>query len=196
MSDAPAKIANGPEVEFLEKHFGDAYRKEVDQEENVWRSLPFFAATLALQLAGLAQIRDWVNASNGWLFFLAQALLAGAAIATLAALVFLAQPIWPADFRYVTSEPDLQDYVETVRATARHEGQSAEQAALRALAAARTVLVQQYAVSASGNRRINQRRANRRTRAGLATLGSVLAVLVLVALVVISNVYGHGHDGN
>jgi hypothetical protein len=34
---------------YIEKAFADAYRKEIDQEENVWRSLPFFAATLAVQ---------------------------------------------------------------------------------------------------------------------------------------------------
>jgi hypothetical protein len=41
-------MASDTLLDHLEKIFGDAYRKEVDQEENVWRSLPFFAATLAL----------------------------------------------------------------------------------------------------------------------------------------------------
>ncbi len=36
----------------------DAYRREIDAEENLWRTLPFFAATLALQLAALFQIID------------------------------------------------------------------------------------------------------------------------------------------
>lgn len=180
-----------PELEYLERLFGDAYRKEIDQEENVWRSLPFFAATLALQLAGLAQIRDWVGNAQGWLFWVALALLLSAALATLAALVFLAQSIWPVRFRYVTSEPTLQDYVEEVRATAIAGGSSQDDATLTVLAAARTVMVQQYAVSASNNRLLNQRRANRRTRAGLATLLSVFAVLVLVAFVVVSKLHGY-----
>ncbi len=51
-----ASMTTDPEIDYLEKLFGEAHRKEIDQEENVWRSLPFFAATLALQLAGLAQI--------------------------------------------------------------------------------------------------------------------------------------------
>lgn len=182
-----------PELEYLEKLFGDAYRREIDQEENVWRSLPFFAATLALQLAGLAQIRDWVGDAQGWLFWVALVLLLAAAMATLAALVFLAQSIWPARFRYVTSEPELQDYVEKVRATAVAGGSDQDDATLTAVAAARTVMVQQYAVSASNNRLLNQRRANRRTRAGLATLASVFAVLVLVAFVVVSKLHGHDH---
>ena len=180
-----------PEIDYLETLFGEAYRKEIDQEENVWRSLPFFAATLALQLAGLAQIRDWVGDAEGWLSWLSLSLLAAAALATFAALVFLAQSIWPARFRYVTSELDLQGYLETVRTTAFTGAVSAEEATLTAVTAARTVMVQQYAIGASSNRLINQRRANRRTRAGLATLASVLAVLVLVGLVVVSNLHGH-----
>ncbi len=184
-------MAIDPELEYLEKLFGEAYRKEIDQEENVWRSLPFFAATLALQLAGLAQIRDWVGDAQGRLFWVTLALLLWAALATLAALVFLAQSIWPARFRYVASEPELQDYVEKVRATAMANGGSHDDATLTAVAAARTVMVQQYAVSASNNRLLNQRRANRRTRAGLATLLSVFAVLVLVAFVVVSKLHGH-----
>ena len=180
-----------PEIDYLETLFGEAYRKEIDQEENVWRSLPFFAATLALQLAGLAQIRDWVGGAEGWLFWLSLSLLAAAALATFAALVFLAQSIWPARFRYVTSELELQSYLEAVRTTASTGSLSVEEATLTAVTAARTVMVQQYAIGASSNRLINQRRANRRTRAGLATLASVLAVLVLVGLVVISKLHGH-----
>ncbi len=191
-----ARMAIDPELEYLEKLFGDAYRKEIDQEENVWRSLPFFAATLALQLAGLAQIRDWVGDAQGWLFWVALTFLLLAALATLAALVFLAQSIWPARFRYATSEPELQDYVERVRATAIASGSSQDEATLTAVAAARTVMVQQYAVSASNNRLLNQGRANRRTRAGLATLASVFAVLVLVAFVVVSRLHGHEQPSN
>ena len=121
---------------------------------------------LALQLAGLAQIRDWVGGAAGWPFWLSLALLAAAALATLAALVFLAQSIWPARFRYVTSELELQTYLETVRTTAAASGSSADQATQAAVLAARTVMVQQYAIGASSNRLINQGRANRRTRAG------------------------------
>ena len=180
------------EIDYLEKLFAEAYRKEIDQEENVWRSLPFFAATLAMQLAGLAQIRDWVGGAAGWVFWLSLMLLA-AALATFAALVFLAQSIWPARFRYVSSEPELQGYLENVRTTAVGSGNSQEEATVIAMIAARTVMVQQYAISASNNRLINQRRASRWTRAGLATLVFVLAVLVLVGLVVVSNLHGHGN---
>jgi hypothetical protein len=34
-------MSDDPLLDHLEKTFADAYRKEIDQEENVWRSLPF-----------------------------------------------------------------------------------------------------------------------------------------------------------
>jgi hypothetical protein len=45
-----------PALGHIERTLAEAYRKEIDQEENVWRSLPFFAATLALELAALFQL--------------------------------------------------------------------------------------------------------------------------------------------
>ena len=51
-----------PLLEQLERTLADSYKREIEAEENVWRSLPFFAATLALQFAGLAQARDWLLA--------------------------------------------------------------------------------------------------------------------------------------
>jgi hypothetical protein len=45
-------------LDHIEKTFADAYRKEIDQEENIWRSLPFFAATLAFELATQLRMVD------------------------------------------------------------------------------------------------------------------------------------------
>ena len=40
-------------LDHIERTLADACREEIDQEENVWRSLPFFAATLALELGAI-----------------------------------------------------------------------------------------------------------------------------------------------
>ena len=37
--------------DYLEKLLGNLYRKEIDNEENIWRSLSFFSATLAVEVA-------------------------------------------------------------------------------------------------------------------------------------------------
>jgi uncharacterized membrane protein len=180
-----------PELEYLEKLFGDAYRNEVSQEENVWRSLPFFAAALALEVTALAQVRQWVSGTDGWVWDVSTALLAAAALATFLALIFLAQSIWPARFRYVTREADLLEYVRNVRAAATEAGSDADTAKTTAVVAAKTVMIQHYALAADSNRAINRRRGGRRARAGLATLASVLAVLALVALAVLTNLDAH-----
>ncbi len=135
-------VTTDPLLDHLEQTFADSYRKEIDQEENVWRSLPFFVATLALQPAGLAQVQDWAAAVDGPMLV--------AAAMTLTALM-------------------------TVKAA----------------------LIEQYALAVDNNRGVNTRRAKWRTQAGLATLTSVFAVLVLVALVVLTNVHGHAaHPAN
>ena len=186
-------MPSDPLLDHLEKTFADAYRKEIDQEENVWRSLPFFAATLALQLAGLAQVRDWVAGSSGPLLAVSTGLLAVAGAATLAAILFLGFSVWPADFQYVGREPAFREYAEAVRsAAAQAAGAGTEEdIAGSALRTVKAALLEQYATAADNNRVINQGRARWRTRAGLATLASVLAVLALVGLVVISNLHEH-----
>lgn len=190
-------MTTDPLLDHLEETFADAYRKEIDQEENVWRSLPFFAATLALQLAGLAQVRDWVASVTGQMFAVVALLLIFAGVATLGALVFLAFSVWPADFRRVAREPAFREYAENVRIEAEGRalpGTSAEEIARTALVAVKAVLAEQYALAVDNNRRVNEGRARWRTRAGLATLASVFSVLVLVALVVLSNLHGHGRQ--
>jgi len=91
MSDTeePAALA------YIEKTLADSYRKEIDQEENVWRSLPFFAATIALQLAALFQMIDKLpdpatQAGKWSVFFLG---LAG--FLTVVSLCYLAASIYP-----------------------------------------------------------------------------------------------------
>lgn len=192
-------MASDPLLDHIEKTFADAYRKEIDQEENVWRSLPFFAATLALQLAGIAQVRDWIEGVGGPMLLAATALLLAAGLATFAGIAFLALSVWPADFQYVGREPLFRDYAEDVRASAEAEAgedEPEEKVAERALRTVKAALIEQYATAVDNNRVINQRRARWRTRAGLATLASVLMVLVLVALVVITNIGGHARQAN
>lgn len=186
-------MAGDPLLDHLEKTFADAYRKEIDKEENVWRSLPFFAATLALQLAALAQIREWVTDVAGFTLIVAVVLLALAVLATLAAILFLGLSVWPADFQYVGREPAFETMP---RRCGPKLGSLIPEIRLKRLRTVKAALAEQYATAADSNRAINQRRAMWRTRAGLATLASVFAVLVLVALVVITNIHGHARRSN
>jgi hypothetical protein len=172
-------------LDHLEKTFADAYRKEVDQEENVWRSLPFFAATLALQVAALGTLRGWITGVGRPELVAAAALLAAAGGATLAAMVFLVLSVWPAEYLRLMSEPLLLAYASKVQAedlAMAEPGTSRLAVAEGVLVKVKATLADQYSQAAENNRRINERRGRHRTRAGLAALVSVFIVLVLVAL--------------
>lgn len=97
-------------LDHLEKTLADNYRKEIDQEENVWRSLPFFAATLALQLAAVLGLADKLPPLQGEHTWWVLVPISVTALATLLTLVFMAAAIAPARFRYIAPEPDLREY--------------------------------------------------------------------------------------
>lgn len=178
-------MPSDPLLHHLEKTFAEAYRKEVDQEENVWRSLPFFAATLALQVAALGTLRSWIASVGGPELVAAAGLLITAAGASAAALVFLVLSVRPVEYLRLTSEPLLLAYaakVQTEDLAKAEPGTSRQTVADDVLAKAKATLVDQYSQAAERNRRINERRGRHRTRAGLAALMSVLIVLVLTAL--------------
>lgn len=176
-----------PLLEQLERTLADSYKREIEAEENVWRSLPFFAATFALQFAGLAQARDWLLAMQGTTALVAIGLLVLAGGSTALGLLFLAQSIAPAEFRYLSRETELLRYAGALREQERAAGREATEASAAALASFRATLVAQYAMAVDNNRAINRRRATRRTRAALAILCSVLLVTALVALTLGTN---------
>jgi ferric-dicitrate binding protein FerR (iron transport regulator) len=165
----------------IERTLADAYRKEIEQEENVWRSLPFFAAPLALELAALFQVIDKVPEPGTWSGWVSVALLAAAGVLMIVSLGFLAASIYPARFDYVAREPALLNYAkELIRDEQTPENQSQEDP-FSAVATLKSELARQYALAADHNRQINKRRERWRSIAGLAALGSVLTTVFLMA---------------
>ena len=176
-------MARSATLDHIEKTLMEAYRKEIDQEENVWRSLPFFAATLALQLAALFPIIERLPPRFGtaWRIAIASASISG--FATMIALAFLAASIFPVKFRYIAPESELLDYADVLD---RDQQAAGDAAPVDALATLKAALARQYAVATVNNRHINQRRALWRAIAGLATLVSVFATLALVVTVALT----------
>jgi hypothetical protein len=169
-----------PALAYIEKTLADSYRKEIDQEENVWRSLPFFAATLALQLAALFQIIDKLPGPTTLTGLCSDFFLLAAGASTLVSLLFLASSIYPQKFDYVAREPLLLQYT---RDLIEYEAAAANLSALQPLSALNTVKIEiarQYAQAADNNRQINKRRERWRSIAGLAALASVLMTVCLV----------------
>jgi hypothetical protein len=169
-----------PALSHIEKTLADAYRKEIDQEENVWRSLPFFAATLALQLAALFQLIARLPPPETGAGLFSEILLALTGLFMFVALCLLAACIAPTRFRYVSREPALFRYTEDlIRAEQASKNQGLEDA-FDALGVLKRELAHQFAVATDHNRRINKRRELLRAFAGLFVIASVLTTLFLV----------------
>lgn len=180
-----------PALAHIEKTLADSYRKEIDQEENTWRSLPFFAATLALQLTALFQLLERLPRGTSWVAVASVSLVCVSFACSLGALGFLAWSIFPARFQYVAKDSALLDHALGLIEDERHPGNQAQAVPMTALQALKTDLARQYALASDNNRQINKRRELRRSIAGLLTLSSVVSTLVLVALTFATYVLSH-----
>lgn len=178
-------IADTPEepaaLAYIEKALSDAYRKEIDQEENVWRSLPFFAATLALQLAALFQTIDKVPGPGTRIGLVSIILIGAAGMLTLTSLVCLAISIYPQKFEYIAKQGDLLGYALELIDGERNFSLDEHGEPLSALVTLKLAIARQYAQATDHNQRINKRRERWRSIAGLGALGSVLMTVFLVA---------------
>jgi hypothetical protein len=167
------------------------YLKEIDQEENVWRSLPFFSATLAVEVVVLNQVLPLAAGTSGlWWWAL---LAAGVALSGMifSILVFLYRSIRRRSFSYIASGKDLVGYVRALETAERAVGWSpgeAEGVSGPAIAdQLRETLIGQLAAATDANRLINQSRAAERTRAGILLLASIVTTSVFVGVTI-------GHD--
>lgn len=172
-----------PVLVYMEETLSEAYKKEIDQEENVWRSLPFFAATLALQVTALVKVVTKMPPTFSIIGYVASGLLIVTGVLDVSAIVFLCYSIWPRRFRYVAPEPELLKYARDLIAD-EEEGQEDEgqEKPVSALVTLKWEIARQYAEGAAHNRLINKGRELWRARAGLAILISVLMTVFLAAV--------------
>ena len=164
----------------IEKTLSDSYRKEIDQEENIWRSLPFFAAILALQLAALFQVIERIPPGGGSAVGVFRVLVAVSVASSLSALAVLAWSIFPAKFEYIARDSALLDYALGLIEDERDPANVAQAVPVVALHTLKENLAKQYARATDHNRRINKARELRRSIAGLLTICAVMSTLVLV----------------
>lgn len=173
--------------EYLEKIVAASYAREIEQEENVFRTLPFAAAALAIifsfivliksdvpgQVDGVYPIVIWVMLSLFW-------------IVIAVSLCFLWLAIAARPLQYLSRPDELYQYVAELRNYYTALGIPVAQVGQHIIADLRTLMIEQYALGAVHNQRINERRLRARTRS-FQTL--VVALVLAVATVVI--IMGH-----
>jgi hypothetical protein len=102
--------------EYLEKVVAEGYKREIDQEENVARSLPFVAASLAVLVSILGFVRNDIPAlSVEWFAIGIWALVAVLGILILIVIYYLFHCVRRRQFRYITKETELLEYSEKLR---------------------------------------------------------------------------------
>jgi hypothetical protein len=177
------KPVTPPTLDHIEKTLADAYRKEIDQEENIWRSLPFFAATLAFELTALFQMIDRLPpyGTGGWIDAVVWSILAFAS--ALVALVCLSVSVFPARFRYIAPEPELLDYAEGLDQDELEGALDENGRKIAAIVVLKAALARQYASATHSNRQVNQGRGLWRSVAGVAIILAAIFTLALVATV-------------
>lgn len=174
--------------EDLEKLCAALYLKEIDQEENVWRSLPFFSATLALEVLVLNQALPVAAVTHGVLWWILVGAGAALSATILSVLVFLYRSIRRRSFSYVASGTDLIGYVRQLEAAEQlirispASVQSGPHPSIREQL--RETLIGQLAAAADANRLINQSRSAERTRAGILLLLSIVTTFAFVGVTI------------
>lgn len=152
--------------EYLEKLFAEAFKREFDQEESVFRSLPFIGAAAAIVVGVL---RDFKASTPPWSLdpypLLIYGLLGGIGAALVLMGWFLFAAVRPRAFRYPVDEAAIQKTADQLQAYHLAAGLDREAAQAAAVVDLRRQMIEQFSVSATNNRRQNSARQIARSRA-------------------------------
>jgi hypothetical protein len=165
--------------EYLEKVVEAAFKREFEQDENVVRSLPFFAAALGLAVAIFTAIVPRIATLSPLSSLLLALFLVLAAAFFLAVLWCLFQIVREREFKIPPNEQSFVQWAQDLEQFYRIPGRSAAKATALARDEARRVMIQSYAEAAVDNR------ASNRKKFGYRALGFTLLV-ILIALASLS----------
>jgi hypothetical protein len=170
--------------EYLEKIVSDAFKREFDQDENVVRSLPFFAAALVLVVTTLGFVgRDLPELAITFLSITAHLLLAAAGVCICGVLVHLVNAVRPRSYQLPASETLLRDWTAELRGFHAEQGHAGEALEAAVVADLRTRMIEEFAGAATHNRALNIAKAFARAQALLYLLGALAFVFALAVAI-------------
>lgn len=205
--DAPAG-ATGKAAEYLEKLVGDSFKRELDQEENVVRSLPFFATSIGVLITFIGFARGALPAFvwTGWPI-LVYGLLTGLLTSLIALLVFLYQAVCQRKFNYPMQEAELIEYAANLTAYYREvaasepanqedeEGDPVEIVERAVIDDIRNTMLEQTSTAARLSRSNNWARLKARARAFSALMAALAFALALIVAILIHDALNGGPRG-
>jgi hypothetical protein len=170
--------------EYLEKIIAEQYKRELDQEENVIRSLPFAAAALAVLSTIMVVVRSYVPTQLGGAYTICVWMLLGLfAVSIAVALWFLWRAMAAKRLQYLSPADELASYVTDLRNYYTALGLSSEQIEESVVRDSRTLMIEQYTIGTVHNQKMNGERLAARTRSFQSLI--IALALAFVTVVVI-----------
>lgn len=174
----------GKADDYIEKLVAEAYKRESDQEENVFRSLPFFATTFGVLGTAIGLARPAIGHLDGSPIAVSlYALLALIGVVTAAGLFFLFQAIRRRDFVNPMRESDLLLYRKELEAFYVKTEAPAGTVDAAIAADIQEAIVAQLAQATETTRRNNLLRLQARSRAATALIVAISLVFALMGLI-------------
>lgn len=182
--------------EYLEKIVAASYAREIDQEENIFRTLPFAAAALAIIFTFIVFIKgDVPSRPIGIYSIVIWILLFLFWIVIAFSLVFLWLTVSAKSLQVLSPPNELYRYVTDLRNYYRASGSPVDQIEQRVVEDTRTLMIEQYTLGAAHNQRINVRRLRARARAFQGLIAALIVALVTVAIVLGHKLVRGGSSG-
>lgn len=174
--------------EYLEKIAAESYKREVDQEENVVRSLPFVVAAMALlvTILGFAKIYIPVYSINFYPIFVFSILL-GVGVSVGISILFLFLTVIPREFRYLSRTSDLQEYARSLRDyySQLHDVDDIDKSVVEDI---RILMIEQYAIGTTYSQTMNNNRYGARAKAFTSLVVALALAFVFLATISIHEI--------
>lgn len=185
--------------EYLASLLNDSYKREVDSDEAVWRSLPFFGAMLGLTIALLPQIyRSAAGTAGLWWQIPIYTLLAVSVILFAIAAGWFWAVIRPREYRYPPPDVAILEYAEALRAFHQAEGSEEAEQDERVRDELRAFILDEFARTTTNNRRNNNAKLRARSQVLLFAMAGFLVAFVCEATILASQAFspaGGQNDG-
>ncbi|MGF7213690.1 hypothetical protein GGE65_008337 [Skermanella aerolata] len=210
MQDVQPVDFTGKTAEYLEKQMGDSFKREQDQEENVIRSLPFFATSIGVLVTFVTLVRKDLPVFD-WTLWpgVIYGLLAGVLVFLLLVLKFLHQAVRRRDFVYLMSETKMLEYARATKTyyqtisghdspTAISPGDEADPVTVIENAVVgdlRNAVINDLAAAAQSSRSNNLERLTARTRAFTSLMIALIFALAMIVAILIHDTVNGGLDG-
>jgi hypothetical protein len=169
--------------EYLAALLSDSFKREVDSDEAVWRSLPFFGAMLGLAIALLPAIYRSAGAVSmlAWRIPI-YLLLAASMLCFATAAGWFWAVIRTRWYRYLPTDREIVDYADALRAFHGTETpQAAQDEAVRD--ELRTFVLDELATTTTHNRRNNTAKLRARSQVLLYAMAGFLIAFLCEATI-------------